>query len=91
MTLATIFAIATALYSAVWMYYVRHGPSTVFGAYPDYSPSTRSLQILSVDGDSSAERAGLQPGDGSSRSMGTASIRWFPTTTRYREDCPAMC
>src|SRR3989441_825951 len=63
MTLATIFAIATALYSAVWMYYVRHGPSTVFGAYPDYSPSTRSLQILSVDGDSSAERAGLQPGD----------------------------
>src|SRR5438128_5140173 len=45
------------------MYYIRHGPSTVFGAYPDYSPSTRSLQILSVDGDSSAERAGLQPGD----------------------------
>lgn len=63
MTLATIFAIATALYSAVWMYYIRHGPSTVFGAYPDYSPSTRSLQILSVDGDSAAERAGLQPGD----------------------------
>ena len=62
-TLATIFAIATALYSAVWMYHVRHSPSTLFGAYPDYSPSARSLQILSVDGDSPAARAGLQPGD----------------------------
>jgi sigma-B regulation protein RsbU (phosphoserine phosphatase) len=62
-TLATIFAIATALYSAVWMYHVRHGPSTRFGAYPDYSPSARSLQILSVDGNSPAARAGLQPGD----------------------------
>ena len=62
-TLATIFAIATALYSAVWMHHVRQSASTLFGAYPDYSPSARSLQILSVDGDSPAARAGLQPGD----------------------------
>jgi len=62
-TLATIFATATALYRAVWMYHVRQSASILFGAYPDYSPSARSLQILSVDGDSPAARAGLQPGD----------------------------
>lgn len=61
MTLAIIFAIATALYSAVWMYYVRHG-LVVLGAYA-YSPSARSLQILSVNSDSPAEPERLQPGD----------------------------
>jgi sigma-B regulation protein RsbU (phosphoserine phosphatase) len=57
--LATIFAIATTSYSAVWMYHVRYGLA-LFGSYT-YSPSSRSIQVFGtyVGG----PRADLQPGD----------------------------
>ncbi|MFQ5663543.1 MAG: SpoIIE family protein phosphatase [Terriglobia bacterium] len=61
--LATLFAAATVLYSAIWMYYVRWEPKALIGIDTEYSPATRAFPVQRVREGTGAERAGLQPGD----------------------------
>ncbi|MFQ5817833.1 MAG: SpoIIE family protein phosphatase [Terriglobia bacterium] len=61
--LATLFAAATVLYSAIWMYYVRWEPKALIGIDTEYSPATRAFLVQRVREGTGAERAGLQPGD----------------------------
>ena len=62
---AIVFAAATVLYSAAWMYYVRQPPpqaAVELGFENDYRHGRGDL-ITSVVPDSPAERAGLKPND----------------------------
>ena len=62
--LATLFAMATILYSAIWMYYIRWEPKAELGAnFFEYSRSAGFLQVAQVLEESPAERAGLLPED----------------------------
>ena len=61
--LATLFAAATILYSAIWMYHIRRGPLPQLGFHFEIRPPTPSLLITRVDPGSAAEQAGLRAGD----------------------------
>ena len=65
--LATLFAAATILYSAIWMYHIRREPLSLAGAQLGFDfenrPSIPSLLITRVDPGSAAEQAGLRPDD----------------------------
>jgi len=62
-TLAVLFAAATVLYSAIWMYAVRWESAALLGISHQYSPTTRSSRITDVGRGSAAERAGLMVDD----------------------------
>ena len=62
-TLAVVFAAATVLYSAIWMYAVRWESEALLGINLHYSPTTRSSRITAVGGGSGAEQAGLAVDD----------------------------
>ncbi len=59
--LAVVFAAATILYSAAWMYYVRQGLPVELGI--NTTPNPTAIQITSVYNDSPAQRAGLRLND----------------------------
>ena len=59
LTLAVLFATATSVYSAIWMYAVRWEPQVLLGITYEYSPLTRSYRITGVSEGSAAEQAGL--------------------------------
>lgn len=61
--LATLFATATLLYSAIWMYYIRWERQAFLGIDSNYLASKRALKIDRVVEGSGAERAGLRAGD----------------------------
>ena len=65
--LATLFAAATILYSAIWMYHIRREPLRLaevqLGFNFENRPSIPSLLITRVDPGSAAEQAGLRAGD----------------------------
>ena len=63
---AIVFAAATVLYSAVWMYYMRQAPpqsAVELGFQNNYRRDLGGDLITSVVPDSPAERAGLKPND----------------------------
>ena len=63
---AIVFAAATVLYSAVWMYYVRQAPpqaAVELGFQNDYRRDLGGNLVTSVVPNSPAERAGLKPND----------------------------
>ena len=59
LTLAVLFAAATILYSAIWMYAVRWESEVLLGINSQYSPTTHSSRITNVGEGSAAEQAGL--------------------------------
>jgi len=59
LTLAVVFAAATVLYSATWMYAVRWETDVFFGIAYQYSTTTRSASITQVVEGSAAQQAGL--------------------------------
>ncbi len=61
--LAVLFAAATILYSAIWMYYVRWESNAQIGIEAPYSMLTRSMRVTGVPEGGAAERAGLRPED----------------------------
>lgn len=61
--LALLYALATVVYSVVWMRDVRFEPRAELGIVFDYSARGRSLAITAVRPASPAERAGLRQGD----------------------------
>ena len=61
--LATLFAAATILYSATWMYHVRRGPLPQLGFDFEIRHPISSHFVTRVDPGSAAEQAGLRPGD----------------------------
>jgi sigma-B regulation protein RsbU (phosphoserine phosphatase) len=62
--LAALFAIATALYSGIWTYYIRILPQSVVGvAFRSFSPDLKQFYLVRVSSHGPAERAGLLPGD----------------------------
>ena len=61
--LATLFAAATILYSAIWMYYVRWESKAQIGIEAPYSMLTRSMHVTGVPEGSAAEQAGLRSED----------------------------
>ncbi|MEE8200037.1 MAG: PDZ domain-containing protein, partial [Candidatus Acidoferrales bacterium] len=63
MVLAVLFAVATILYSAIWMYYVRWESKAQSGIESPYSRLTRSMRVTRVPEGSAAERAGLRLAD----------------------------
>ncbi len=63
MGLATLFAAAATLYSAIWMYYVRWEPSAQLGIQFEYSLGAQSSRVIRVMEGSAAARAGLRPDD----------------------------
>ncbi len=62
LTVAVIFAAATVVYSAAWMYYVRRSNLPVEVGI-DTQPSPPGMIVTRVWRDSPAEKAGLQPMD----------------------------
>ena len=62
-TLAVLFAAATVLYSAIWMYAVRWDTKVFLGVEYQHSASTRSSRITGVAAGSAAEQAGLAVDD----------------------------
>ena len=60
---AALFAAAAALYSIVWVYYVRQSGLTSIGAEFTYSLPARFLRVTRVLQGSNAQQAGLRPGD----------------------------
>jgi sigma-B regulation protein RsbU (phosphoserine phosphatase) len=62
-TLATLFAVATTLYSVLWMYTARWQPRVELGFDNAYVESEHCQLVKSVSKDSPAEKAGLRPGD----------------------------
>ncbi len=63
LVLAALFAAATILYSAIWMYYIRWEPKAPIGLRAPYSMLTRSIRVTRVPEGSAAEQAGLRPED----------------------------
>ncbi len=61
--LATLFAAATILYSAIWMYYVRWESKAQIGIEAPYSMLTRAMRVTRVPEGSAAEQADLRPED----------------------------
>ena len=61
--LATLFAAATILYGAIWMYYIRWEPKAQLSIEFEYSATTRSLHLTRVLEGSAAEQAGLRSED----------------------------
>ncbi|MCH7986489.1 MAG: PDZ domain-containing protein [Acidobacteria bacterium] len=61
--LAVLFAAATILYSAIWMYYIRWEPKAQLSIEFEYSATTRSLHLTRVLEGSAAEQAGLRSED----------------------------
>lgn len=61
--MATLFAVATILYSCLWMYVVRHPAPVELGFDPQYSSTSHSLAVEEVLKGSPAEEAGLRVGD----------------------------
>jgi sigma-B regulation protein RsbU (phosphoserine phosphatase) len=62
--LASVFAVVTALYSALWMYSIRQpGPLSRLGVETEFSWSERAIVVVYVYENTGAARAGLQPGD----------------------------
>ena len=60
---AILFAIATIVYSAIWMYYIRLGPKAEFQFAFEPNFQEHYLKITSVASGGPASEAGLQPGD----------------------------
>jgi len=60
--LAILFAVATLLYSVIWMFAIRR-PFGDIGFRYTYAADNRSLPVLSVEPGSAAEQAGLRAGD----------------------------
>ncbi len=52
--LAALFAAATILYSAIWMYYIRWEPKAQIGIEAPYSRLTRSMRVTRVPEGSAA-------------------------------------
>jgi phosphoserine phosphatase RsbU/P len=61
--LAVVFAGATFLYSALWIYNNSWEPSVELGYHSEYVPREHCQYVTKVDPDSPAEQAGLRPGD----------------------------
>jgi len=62
--LAALFALATAIYSCIWVYYIRILPQNAIGvAFRPFSPERKQLHLVRVSHGSPAEKAGLHPGD----------------------------
>jgi len=62
--LAALFAIATAVYSCIWIYYIRILPQSTIGVvFRPFSPERKHLELVHVFHDTPAEHAGLRPGD----------------------------
>src|SRR6185436_3177443 len=63
-TLAALFAAATVLYGAAWMYYIRfQTASGELGFTSAYSTGDGAVVVESVEEASPAAQAGLQAGD----------------------------
>src|SRR5467141_1259336 len=60
---AILFAAATILYSALWMYYIRARPQAVIGVEYDLQSPEHLLRVTRVVQGSGAGAAGLRPGD----------------------------
>ena len=61
--LAVLFAVATAVYSCIWIYYIRLLPQSTIGvAFRPFSLQRKQLELVRVSPGSPAERAGLRPG-----------------------------
>jgi sigma-B regulation protein RsbU (phosphoserine phosphatase) len=78
LVLAVLFAAATTLYSALWMYYVRRPPQVGIGIHFTYSIVSHSILVTDVDKGTSAQRAGLRPGDRVVAINGTRLSRLTP-------------
>ncbi|MFZ0912309.1 MAG: hypothetical protein WAN09_03370, partial [Candidatus Korobacteraceae bacterium] len=61
LALAVLFAAATILYSAAWMYYIRREPTVEIGIDTNYLD--QAIEVTNVYHDSPAEKAGLKPHD----------------------------
>src|SRR5947208_34581 len=62
LALVLLFAVATVLYSAIWMFAVRH-PFVDFGFWGSFSPKRHSFAVAKVEPDSAAAKEGLRTGD----------------------------
>jgi sigma-B regulation protein RsbU (phosphoserine phosphatase) len=62
LALAIVFAAATVVYSAAWMYYIRHSNLPVEVGM-DTDPSSPGMVVTKVWKNAPAERAGLRPKD----------------------------
>lgn len=60
---AGLFAAATILYGALWMYCVRQSPQSMLGVEFDHEPGALSLTITEVTPGEGAAAAGILPGD----------------------------
>jgi sigma-B regulation protein RsbU (phosphoserine phosphatase) len=60
---AVLFSVATILYSALWMYYVRRTPKAGLGLTPRALQGQPGLLISETSPGGPAEAAGLKPGD----------------------------
>jgi sigma-B regulation protein RsbU (phosphoserine phosphatase) len=63
LALATIFSLATMVYTATWMYYIRHQSPLNIGMTVKLSKLTGQLEVIQVWPDTAAARAGFQAGD----------------------------
>ncbi|MFQ5817283.1 MAG: PDZ domain-containing protein, partial [Terriglobia bacterium] len=63
LALATLFAAAAILYSAIWLYYICWESKAQIGIEAPYSMLTRSMRVTRVPEGSAAEQAGLRAGD----------------------------
>ena len=63
LTLAVLFATATATYSLIWLFQIRHSVAFVGTTSLVYSKADGSMRVAGVVGGSPAERAGLRADD----------------------------
>jgi len=61
--LALLFAAATTLYTALWLYAVSHPPAARLGIETGYSAAERAIVVSRVHAGGAADLAGLQPDD----------------------------
>src|SRR6516225_3907228 len=61
--LATAFSLATVVYTATWMYYIRHQSPLNIGMNVKLSKLTGQLEVTQVWPDTAAARAGFKAGD----------------------------